>query len=447
MNYTTAMEYIESLKQYGCVPGLESMQRLCEKLNNPQASLTFVHIAGTNGKGSVLAYISTILQAAGYRVGSYSSPAVFSFREMFQVNSRPITQSGFCKYLEQARAAASLIVSEGFPHPTEFEMETAVAFLYFLDQKCDIVVMEAGMGGSLDATNIVENTLCAVFSSISMDHMAMLGNTLEEIAAQKAGIIKSRSCVVSVRQQPAAMQVLKQEASRKKCRMLIADVSRAKNVVYGLDRQIFTYDKYKDLEIRMTGTVQIENAALAVETITALQKCGFPVPEEKLRLGLSCAYWPGRFQCLAGQPMFVLDGAHNEDAAIRLAEGIRQYFPEKRILYIMGVLRDKEYEKIIEQTCMLAEAIITVTPPHNLRALSGYELAQAVLGYHEHVTVADSLEEAVEMARLLAGDDPDTIVVAFGSLSYLGELAEIILRINDQKEETGRVNEHGSGEN
>lgn len=441
MNYREAMEYVESLQQYGSVLGLENMRQLCKRLGNPQNELKFVHIAGTNGKGSVLAYVSTILQTAGYRVGRYISPTICDYRERFQIDGKSITQSGLCKYLEQVKSVADQMVAEELPHPTPFEIETAVAFLYFLDKQCDIVVLETGLGGRLDATNIIQTSVCSVFASISMDHMAVLGETLEEIATEKAGIIKEKSCVVSLRQQPEAMQVIKQTAAKQKCRLLIADVSRAKQVKYGLKTQHFSYDKYKNLSISMPGQYQIDNAVLAVEAIGALQKAGFPVSEEKLRQGLLQTSWIGRFSVIGQTPLFIVDGAHNEDAAFRLAESIRFYFTNKRIIYIMGILKDKEYDKIIRQTYELAEHIITVTPPNNPRALHGYELAQNVKEYHESVTVADSLQEAVEIAYLLAGRDKETVVIAFGSLSYLGELIHIV-----EHRDTIRRDSHGRSE-
>lgn len=230
MNYREAMEYIEELKPLGSVMGLETMRQLCARLGDPQEKLKFVHIAGTNGKGSTLAYISTVMQTAGYRVGRYLSPTVREYRERFQVDGRIITQSGLCNYLEPVKEAAEAMAAEGFAHPTLFEVETAVAFLWFRDKACDLVVLETGLGGALDATNIVDNTLAAVFSSISMDHMEILGETLEEIAAAKAGIIKNKCYVISVKQTPEVMKVLRQSALLKKGKFLTADVTRAKQI-------------------------------------------------------------------------------------------------------------------------------------------------------------------------------------------------------------------------
>ena len=426
MNYREAMEYVESLQRYGCVPGLSSIRQLCMRLGNPQNKLKFVHIAGTNGKGSVLAYVSTILQEAGYKVGRYLSPTLTDYRERFQINGKMIPKAQFGGYLEQVKAAALQMESEGLPHPTQFEVDTAFSFLYFLDKKCDIVVLETGLGGLTDATNLIETTVCAVITSVSMDHMAVLGRSLEEIALQKAGIIKEHCMVVSCGQKEEVMRVIRQEAVRHGCELLIADVNRARNVRYGLKKQRFTYGDYGNLEITLAGQYQIANAVLAVEVVEALKTTGFSISKEALREGLFKTKWPGRFQVIGGKPLFVLDGAHNEDAAVMLAQSVKFYFFQKKLIYIMGILADKEYDMIIKIMAPYAEQIITVTPPHNPRALSGYELAQAVREYHPSVTVADSLQEAVEIACLLAEGEKDAVVAAFGSLSFLGELTDII---------------------
>lgn len=436
MNYREAMQYIDELRPLGRVMGLDSMRRLCEKLGNPQEQLKFVHIAGTNGKGSVLAYVSTVMQEAGYRVGRYLSPAVKEYREVFQVDGRTITQSGLCKYLEPVKAAVASMVEEGLPHPTLFEVETAVAFLLFQDKECDLVVLETGLGGALDATNVVEQTLAAVFSSISMDHMDILGDSLEEIATVKAGIIKNGCYVISARQTPEVMKILRQASLLKKGKFLTADVSRAKHVRYGVTKQSFDYDRYKNLEISMLGQFQIENAVLAVETVMALGRCGYKIPEEKLRKGLVETKWPGRFDVIAKRPLFIADGAHNEDAAKKLAESIRFYFTNRKIIYIMGMLKDKEADKVIRSTYELASHIITVTPPAGDRAMSALDLAQTAREYHDAVTAADCVQEAVEIAYLLAGKDKEAVIIAFGSLSYLGELMDIVIHRDTIRRDT-----------
>lgn len=423
MKYEQAMEYLEEMNRRGSVMGLESSRELCRRLGNPQETLQFVHIAGTNGKGSILAYVSTVLAAAGYRVGRYISPVIRDYRERIQINGRMITKKAVGELLEQVKAAAEAMTAEGLAQPTVFEMETAMAFLYFKQMECQIVVLETGLGGALDSTNIIENTLVAAFASISMDHMEILGKTLPAIAGQKAGIIKKGCRVVTGRQAPEVLKVLQQAAEEQECDFIVADASSAARIRCGILKQQFDYGGYKNLEITLAGKYQIDNCITAIEVIKALGEKGFPVTEKALRAGLRESRWEGRFTVIQKQPLFIVDGAHNEDAAKKLSDSIRFYFTNRRIIYIMGVLRDKEYEKILAETYSLADQIITLTPPGNPRALSAYELAVAAKGYHPNVTAVDSVEEAVEMAELLA--DKEGVIVAFGSLSYLGRLMNI----------------------
>ncbi len=436
MKYGEAMNFIEEAAKYGSVPGLTNIINLCEKLGNPQNDLKFVHIAGTNGKGSTLAYISTILKEAGYKVGRYVSPTIFEYRERIQVNETMISKVALASVAEPVKTACEQLVAEGKAHPTAFEIETAMAFLYFKKKQCDVVVLETGLGGTLDATNLITTTVLSVLASISMDHMAFLGETLSEIATNKAGIIKPGVPVVSMRQTPEAMQVIELTASQKGCQLIVADAAEATAIRYGVEKQRFSYKELKNLEISLAGACQIDNAVLAVEAIKALRDCGFRVSDEALREGLKKTVWVGRFSVIAKKPLFLVDGAHNEDAAIKLAQSVRFYFTNKKIIYIMGILKDKEYEKMIANTYAYAEQIITVTTPNNPRALPAYELAKVVKEYHPHVTAVDSLQEAVEMSYLLA--DKDSVILAFGSLSYLGELIEIV-----QNRHTIRRDSHG----
>lgn len=427
MKNTEVTQYLDSLKIKGIVPGLFNIKELCKRLGNPQDKLSFVHIAGTNGKGSVLAYVSTVLACAGYKVGRYFSPSIWGYGKNMQINGRPVSRELFCECVEEVKKAGDSMAAQGLAAPTLFETETAAAFLCFQKKGCDIVVLEAGMGGREDATNLIETTKVAVLASISMDHMNFLGNTLEEIAGKKAGIIKKGCFVVTATQNKKITDVIKMEAEKYQCP--VTKAGAALKVKYGLERQKFTYKTgdgvcFDNLEISQAGQYQIENAVLAVETIGKLALCGYPVSEKQLRKGLLEASWPGRFQIASKKPLFILDGAHNEDAAKKLAQSIRFYFTNKRIIYIMGMLRDKETEKVIAETYLYAEHVITVTPPDNPRAMAALDLAQAVKGYHPCVTAAGSLEEAVEMAYLLAAKED--VIISFGSLSYLGRLLDIL---------------------
>lgn len=436
MNEKQTMEYIESLNQYGSVLGLENMVCLLNLLGNPQEELSFVHIAGTNGKGSVLAYVSTILYKAGYKVGRYVSPTVVDYRERIQINGKMISKKDLCVYVELLKNACDQMVQDGKPHPTPFEVETAMAFVYFAKKQCDIVVLETGLGGRLDATNVIRNTITSVITSVSMDHMAILGNSLEKIANEKCGIIKENSSLVTLKQKSEVEKVIIEFCDKLNCELIISDKNNVKVTKSNLEKQVFCYKTYKNLEISLVGQTQIENVALAIDVIETLQKKGYTISEKALRQGLKETKWHGRFEVLAKKPYFIVDGAHNEDAAEKLAHSIQFYFTNKRIIYIMGVLRDKEYEKVIQKTYSYASHIITVTPPKNPRALPAYDLALTAKDYHDSVTVADSLEEAVEMAYLLS--DKDSVIITFGSLSYLGRIMEII-----EKREKSRSDTHG----
>lgn len=424
MEYKEAMEYMEEVNRYGSELGLDNMRELCGRLGNPQNELRFIHIAGTNGKGSVVAYLSTIYKTAGYKTGRYISPVIFEYRERIQVNGRPITKKALCECLYQIREAIDEMLKEGLKHPTPFEIETAMAFLYFKKMECDIVILETGLGGLTDATNIVATAIAAVFTSISMDHMQYLGKTQEEIAENKAGIIKNGCYVISMEQKPEVLPVLKERAKDCGSSFSAVDADKITRVKYGVEKQRFSYGGFKDLEIRLAGQYQIVNAALAVEVVKILSPADYPVKEKELRKGLVQTVWPGRFMVIGKRPLFIADGAHNEDAARKLAESIRFYFTNKKIIYIMGILRDKEYDKIIRETYELAADIITVTAPDNPRAMHAYDLAKEVREFHPRVTASDSLEEAVELSYLLA--DKDSVIIAFGSLSYLGALIEIV---------------------
>lgn len=424
MKERDVMEYIEGLSGRGIVPGLDSVRELCRRLGDPQKALRFVHVAGTNGKGSVSAYIGAVLKCGGYRVGRYISPVIFEYRERIQVNDRNITREALCRLMERVKKACDGMASEGLPLPTAFEAETALGFLYFREKCCDIVVLETGMGGLLDATNVVDSTVLAVLTSISRDHMKFLGGTLAQIAAQKAGIMKPGVPAVSGGQAPEVQEVIVQRAAVLGCPYTAVEPRRITSVKYGLERQRFSYGGYEGLEITLAGRYQIENAALAVAALGILGQCGFPVTEQRLRQGLAQARWPGRFTVAGRKPYFILDGAHNEDGAKRLAESVEFYFTNRKIIYIMGVLKDKEYGKMLAVTQGLADQIITVTPPENPRALPAYELAQEAAKFHPKVTAADSLEEAVEMSRLLAGRED--VVVVFGTLSFMGRMIKIL---------------------
>ena len=423
LNYRQARNYIDETAKFGSVLGLENMSNLLEELCNPQKKLKFIHIAGTNGKGSTLAYISTILKYSGYKVGRYISPTIFKYRERIQINETYIEKECFAELMTRIKSVIDKMIDDGKTHPTSFEIETALAFLYFLEKQCDIIVLETGLGGTLDATNVINTTICSVISTISMDHMQFLGDTLTQIAIQKAGIIKPGCPVVSAVQTAEAKMIIIDTAKEKNCELYFVDPSDISNIEYGLENQRFFY-KDKQYKISLAGSFQIKNTTLALKVIECLNQHGWTVSQQAIYDGLENTKWIGRFTLIHSKPTFIVDGAHNEDAAKQLKESIELYFKGKRLIFIMGIFADKEYKKIIPLTAPLASAIFTIETPNNSRALSAKDLATEISFYNIEARPMNSVKEAVEASFLLAGEDD--VIIAFGSLSYLGDLINLV---------------------
>ena len=425
MKYSEALDYIEECNKLGSVPGLDSIRELCTRLGNPQDKLKFIHIAGTNGKGSTLAYISTILQCNGHKVGRYVSPTIRTYLERFQVNGRQMSQKDFAEYILRIKKICEEITADGLPHPTSFEIETAIAFWYFVDKGCDIVVLECGMGGKLDATNLVTTTQMEVFAHIDMDHMQFLGETLTDIAKEKSGIIKPHTVVVSTAQEDEVAAVLREACDKNEASFSIVKEDEISKVKYSLKGQSFVLADEDDKKSRtkfvtpLLGTHQIANAALAVKAMRL-----YGIEDDIIARGLLETVWPARLQILSKKPLIVVDGAHNPDAARRLAESLDIYFKDVRKIFIYGMFRDKSVEETCAIMCPKADMVLTVATPGNPRAMSSVELAKVVSEYNGNVTSLDSVEEALEMARMFADDK--TLILAWGSLSYLGRVMDIV---------------------
>lgn len=419
MNYAEARVYLDEVSKYGSVLGLENMRELLGRLGNPQDDLKFIHISGTNGKGSVLAYLSTILSGGGYRTGRYISPTLFSYRERIQVDEQKIEKESLAHHVTAMAKVIEEMKAENAGNPTAFEVETALAFLYFKEKDCDIVVLETGLGGALDATNIIKTTVMEVIAPISMDHMEFLGDTLEKIAMQKAGIIKPHTAVVSASQEPDAKKVLDHVCKENQCSMYMVDPAQITDVLYDVEEQQFSYKNWKNVKITLAGSYQILNAALALEGVEELRRLGYHLSEEQVRQGLYRAVWRGRFTLLSKNPAVIIDGAHNPGAAKELKHSLDLYFKGKDLYYIFGVFQDKDYQEVIRLTAPLAKHIITVQTPGNPRALPANELKEAVQAVNPSVEAAQSIQEAVKKSLQLAKNE-DAIII-FGSLSFLGE--------------------------
>ena len=418
-------EFLEEVGRSGSVLGLSSVQRLMDELGNIQDRLNIIHVAGTNGKGSLCAMVASVLKEAGYRVGAYTSPSVFGRREQYLVDGAPASEEEYLDIFGTVKEAYERIKAKGQGLPTLFEVETAAAFQYFYQKKCQIVLLEAGLGGAADATNIIRKPLVSVLMSISMDHMGVLGESLEEIAQVKSGIIKGHGQVVAV--EPEHMQVRK--AIEKKCEerhaaLCYAKPSEAKGVHWEQGRLCFSYPGYGQLRLSMAGAYQVENGICAIKVIETLKGMGWEVAASQVRRGLEEARWEGRFSVLCREPLFLMDGAHNADAAKKLRETIKMGFTNGKIIYIIGVLADKEYGKILKTMLPLAWKVYTVTPNHP-RALDGAVLAKKAMQWHSDAVFCRTVREAAVKAAACAMRE-GAVVLAFGSLSYLGELRESV---------------------
>lgn len=424
MNYNEARVYLDEVSKYGSVLGLDTVRGLLRELGNPQDALKFIHIAGTNGKGSVLAYTSTILSEAGYRTGRYVSPTVVSYLERIQIDGEWIPEDEFAACVEEVQRAIASMEAKGETSPTVFEAETAIAFLYFKKKKCDVVVLETGLGGILDATNIVENTVAAVFASISKDHMGFLGDTLKEIAENKAGIIKPHCIAITPLQNPEVMEVLQDKSAEMQCELKVVDPKEAVILKEDWKEQLFSYGRWDQIRILLAGRHQIANATVVLGLIETLIEKGYCISKEAVYRGFEKTVWPGRFTCIGKKPLFMIDGAHNEDAARRLAESVTTYFQHRKLILIMGIFKDKEYEKITQIMAPLAERIYTVTLPDENRTLSAEMLQKVVEPYCEKSEAVPDIEGAVSAAYHVA--ESEDVILAFGSLSYLGQVMQAV---------------------
>ena len=430
MLYEEARVYLDHVSKYGSVLGLDSIKSLLGELGNPQNDLKFIHIAGTNGKGSVLACLSCILQAAGLCVGRYISPTVMDYMERFQINGQWMAEDELALFVPEVKKAAEKVEEEKGLTPTAFEIETAIAFLYFQKNACDYVVLETGMGGLLDATNIVETTEVCVFTSISMDHVGILGNTLEEIAETKSGIIKPGAVVVTAGQRNEVLEVLKKKSEECGCRMYKASPERAVILEEGIMGQRFSYGRYENLRLNLAGRYQIDNAVTVLEAVEALRNIGARISEKAVREGLNKVEWPGRFQVLLKNPLVIADGAHNRDAIKRLAENTEFYLAGKKITAVMGVFKDKEVEVMTRIMAPHLAKVYTVDLPNRERTLEKEKLCQYLSAASVWARPAEDIETALKLAIEDAGRDGAVLV--FGSLSYLGEVIRICTKRKEE---------------
>lgn len=459
--YKDAIDYIDSIKPFGSKPGLERIAELMKRLGNVQDTLQYVHVAGTNGKGSFAEYMSSILTAAGYKTGLYISPSLVKINERFLINNEPISDGDFARLTESVKEKADEMERDGLERPTEYETTNAIAFLYFAEQKCDFVVLETGMGGRLDSTNIIKNPLLSVIMTISYDHMKYLGNTLPEIATEKAGIIKKDSAVLFY---PNKDRLVKDVFIAKAKRLGTAcyEAILPQALTRDLNGQTFSMArlfpnmknsadaKQFEFHTKFLGLYEINNAAMAIEAALILnsemrrkgithideenndsddsEKTSEPahISFDAIHKGIENADWPCRFELVKKHPYFLIDAAHNVEGVKALTESIKAYFPylcRHGITFITGVLKDKEYEKMFAEILPFAKKFYTVTPD-SPRALSAEELAKYLKASGAKVEACDTYKTAADKA--LAGGGYDDVIVAFGSLYFAGKLKEVL---------------------
>lgn len=427
MDFLEAQNYLEKVRsQKGIVLGLDTMRHLMAKLNNPQDKVKFIQVAGTNGKGSTAAYLTSILSEAGIKVGRYTSPAVFSSTEQYFACGSCISESEYAKGVTAvAEAAASL---DGETH-TAFEQETALAFWYFAKKGCELAILEAGLGGDMDATNIVTTTVCSIITSISMDHCRILGNKISEIAAHKAGIIKPGAPVICIEQKEDAMEPIRAAAKAADTPLYEVHRDEVRQIFSDKRESIVFFREFENLHLKMLGSCQPENAALAVQAASVLSR-SYPIEKKHIYDGIEKTRWGGRFELHSGSPDIILDGAHNPDGIRRLRESVNQMFGAVPICYVCGVLADKDYEKEIEILFGRASNVFTVTPP-SPRAMKSTDLKAAIKKRFSQLKVIsfdseDGIEKAMEAA--VSQNNP---VVVCGTLTILARVKEWMKR-NDR---------------
>ncbi|MDO4960639.1 MAG: folylpolyglutamate synthase/dihydrofolate synthase family protein [Eubacteriales bacterium] len=427
MTLKEAIDYINDFTWSTSRLGLERTKELLFKLGDPQKRLKFIHVAGTNGKGSTCAMLESVLRNAGYRTGFYPSPYIEDFRERIQVNAEYITEEALTRITEKV----SLVADAMEDHPSQFELITAIGMLYFEEMKCDIVVMEVGLGGALDSTNVIDPPEAAIITNIGLDHTEFLGNTVEEIAKTKAGIIKTGTRAVSYDQVPSVIEVLKKDCDEKSVPIRFA--GKCTKISSSLDGQRFMY-KENEYELSLLGKHQLANAAVVLETIEVLREIGYNINADAVLTGLKQVRWPARFEVLSKDPLFILDGGHNPQCAEALVEGIKEYIVDsgesEKVTFLIGMLSDKDYETTLGLIRPYGGCYVCITPD-SPRALKASRLAETISAIYEEeggiipVTYRDDLKSAI-----IAALETGLPVIAFGSLYSAGELRRIFRTVH-----------------
>lgn len=429
MNYNEALQFIHESHKFGMRLGLDNIKKLLELLGDPQNNLKIIHVAGTNGKGSTCSFISSILKESGYKVGLYTSPFLETFTERIRVNGENIREEEVGKIVSLIKEKIEIMVSEGYSYPTEFEIVTAMAFYYYNQEKVDFVALEVGLGGRYDATNVIDKPVVSAITSISLDHTGILGDTLAKIAFEKGGIIKEDCPTIVYPQQEEASEVIKNICAEKKSKYIECDFKNIEIKSSNINSQIYNCNingkELKDLEIKLIGDHQIKNSIVALNVIEYLNDIKITnISEENIRKGLLETKWPGRIEKISENPMFIIDGAHNEEGAKSLANSIDKYFENKNKILVIGMLEDKDIESVLDLLIPKFNKVITTTPD-NPRAIDANKLKEKIERYNIEVTCKPNIKEAVDYALEIS--NKDDVIISAGSLYMIGNVRTIIL--------------------
>lgn len=422
MNYEEALNYIHGTLKFGSKLGLSNITCLLELMGNPHKKLKYIHVAGTNGKGSTVAFISSILKEAGYRTGVFTSPYLQRFTERIRIGDDEIPAEALGRITEFVKSKVDIMLREGRNHPTEFEIITAIALQYYYEEQCDIVVLEVGLGGRFDSTNVIDAPEVAVIMTINYDHMSILGDTLDKIAFEKAGIIKDGCEVLLYPQEKEVEKVFSDICLERNANLNRVNFDDIRVLDYGIEGQVFNYGEYRELKISMLGDHQTGNAVMALNTALLLGRKGYNIDEASIRNGLLKAKWPGRLEVVCKEPIIIIDGAHNAEGAQALAGALKKYFPEKKKIFIFGVLKDKDYGSLVSSVAPMADRFIAVSP-NSERALNVLELEAFLKNHCENVDRSDTIKGAISKA--VQACPADGLICAFGSLYYIGEVREM----------------------